>query len=266
MPECSPRREKPGEQGLAKDLGLAKAVEPRWLSRASARHLLWNISMPKNSRALAVQASDDPKSAATLQDESRETAMVPQTGSQPEGANHGVSRESSRGNQLVRPGKRVEIRKPDSEGWLKEFCGSTSSVSNETLLQRAFLAMPSHVGADHSGPQQLGEALLGALRGIRPRDELEGALAVQMFVLNFTVLDFLRVANSNDQRVDIRCEMFSHAVKGSRACAALLDALNRHRGKGRHNMTIKHIHLNKGARAIVGPVNGETGRIVDATE
>lgn len=218
----------------------------------------------KNPKAVAVQASGDPKSVANLQDESREAAMLPQTGAQLEGPNHGVSREPcSVENQLPGPGKRVEIRNPDSEGRRKEFGGSNSSAFNDTLLLRAFQAMPSHRSADNSGPQQLGEALLGALRGIGPRDELEGALAAQMLVLNFTVLDLLRVANSDDQRFDIRCELLSHAVKGSRACAALLDAINRHRGKGQHSMTIKHVHVNEGGQAIVGPVNGDTGRIVN---
>jgi hypothetical protein len=35
----------------------------------------------------------------------------------------------------------------------------------------------------------------------------------------------------------------------------LMEALDRHRGKGDSKMVVKHLHVEKGAQAIVGPVS-----------
>lgn len=47
--------------------------------------------------------------------------------------------------------------------------------------------------------------------------------------------------------------------KLSRTHAALLDALNRHRGKGQQKVTVEHVHVHSGGQAIVGNVNGPGG-------
>jgi hypothetical protein len=40
----------------------------------------------------------------------------------------------------------------------------------------------------------------------------------------------------------------------SRTYAVLLDALNRHRGKGQQKVTVEHVHVHSGGQAIVGTV------------
>jgi hypothetical protein len=42
--------------------------------------------------------------------------------------------------------------------------------------------------------------------------------------------------------------------KLSRTYAALVDALNRHRGKGQQKVTVEHVHVHAGGHAIVGSV------------
>ena len=39
----------------------------------------------------------------------------------------------------------------------------------------------------------------------------------------------------------------------------LLEALNRHRGKGQQKVTVEHVHVHSGAQAIVGTVEGGGG-------
>ncbi len=41
--------------------------------------------------------------------------------------------------------------------------------------------------------------------------------------------------------------------------AALLDALNRHRGKGQQKVTVEHVHVHEGGQAIVGNVESRGG-------
>jgi hypothetical protein len=40
----------------------------------------------------------------------------------------------------------------------------------------------------------------------------------------------------------------------SRTYAQLLDALNRHRGKGQQKVTVEHVHVHSGGQAVVGVV------------
>jgi hypothetical protein len=57
-----------------------------------------------------------------------------------------------------------------------------------------------------------------------------------------------------DQTFEGRREALGQANKLSRTYAALLDALNRHRGKGQQKVTVEHVHVHEGGQAIVGNV------------
>jgi hypothetical protein len=51
----------------------------------------------------------------------------------------------------------------------------------------------------------------------------------------------------------------SKANKLSRTYATLLEALNRHRGKGQQKVTVEHVHVHEGGQAIVGAVQTPGG-------
>src|SRR5262249_1484300 len=59
-----------------------------------------------------------------------------------------------------------------------------------------------------------------------------------------------------DQTFEGRRENLSQANKLSRSHAVLLEALNRHRGKGQQKVTVEHVHVHSGGQAIVGMVEG----------
>jgi hypothetical protein len=59
-----------------------------------------------------------------------------------------------------------------------------------------------------------------------------------------------------EQTFDGRRENWSPANKLSRTHATLLEALNRHRGKGQQKVTVEHVHVHEGGQAIVGNVGG----------
>ena len=50
-------------------------------------------------------------------------------------------------------------------------------------------------------------------------------------------------------------ENLNQANKLGRTYTILLDALNRHRGKGQQKVTVEHVHVHAGGQAVVGPVN-----------
>jgi hypothetical protein len=55
-----------------------------------------------------------------------------------------------------------------------------------------------------------------------------------------------------EQSFEGRRENLNQANKLSRTYATLLEALNRHRGKGQQKVTVEHVHVHQGGQAIVG--------------
>ena len=67
-------------------------------------------------------------------------------------------------------------------------------------------------------------------------------------------MECYRRAMIGEQTFEGRRENLSQANKLSRTYGALLDALNRHRGKGQQKVTVEHVHVDSGGQAIVGTV------------
>jgi hypothetical protein len=68
------------------------------------------------------------------------------------------------------------------------------------------------------------------LIGIGPKDEIEGMIAAQLIAAHNAAMEFYRRAMIGEQTFEGRRENLAQANKLSRTYAALLDALNRHRG------------------------------------
>lgn len=62
-----------------------------------------------------------------------------------------------------------------------------------------------------------------------------------------------------EQTFEGRRENLSHVNKLSRTYTVLLDALNRHRGKGQQKVTVEHVHVHSGGQAAVGMVETPGG-------
>jgi hypothetical protein len=101
--------------------------------------------------------------------------------------------------------------------------------------------------------------MLVGLNGISPRDELEGMIAAQLITAHNAVMDCYRRAAIPEQHAEARRENLAQAGKLSRTFAMLLEALNRHRGKGQQKMTVEHVHVHSGGQAVVGLVEPAGG-------
>ena len=75
-------------------------------------------------------------------------------------------------------------------------------------------------------------AATNALKGIAPRDPLEGMLAAQMIVTHEAAMDCFRWAHLPGQTFEGRQAALGQANKLVRSYAVLLDALDWHGGKG----------------------------------
>jgi len=87
-----------------------------------------------------------------------------------------------------------------------------------------------------------------------PRDELEGMMAAQLIAAHNAAMECYRRAMIPEQSFEGRRENLNQANKLSRTYATLLEALNRHRGKGQQKVTVEHVHVHEGGQAVVGVV------------
>ena len=79
-------------------------------------------------------------------------------------------------------------------------------------------------------------------------------------------MECYRRAMIGEQTFEGRRENLAQANKLSRTYAALLEALNRHRGKGQQKVTVEHVHVHAGGQAVVGVVSTPGGGAPSETE
>ncbi len=134
--------------------------------------------------------------------------------------------------------------------------GSSFDAWNNTIASQATGSIwhGHNPDADRSHERQV--ASLSLLAGISPNDEFEGMLAAQLLASHNAAMECYRRAMLPEQTFEGRRESLSQANKLSRTHATLLEALNRHRGKGQQKVTVEHVHVHEGGQAIVGNVEG----------
>ena len=79
-------------------------------------------------------------------------------------------------------------------------------------------------------------------------------IAAQLIAAHNAAMECHRRAMLGEQTFEGRRENLAQANKLSRTYATLLDALNRHRGKGQQKVTVEHVHVHAGGQAVVGMV------------
>ena len=144
------------------------------------------------------------------------------------------------------------------KGERKEIGGSQSDDWNNMLYDQAAQTLWLKY-ADAAIVDQRAHALLHAMIGIGPKDELEGMMATQLLAAHNASMECSRRAMIADQTLDARRENLGQANKLSRTFEALLEALNRHRGKGQQKVTVEHVHVHPGGQAVVGLVEPQGG-------
>lgn len=139
-------------------------------------------------------------------------------------------------------------------GKLRPIGGSGSDDFNRTVANQVVQSLwLAH--ADKEGRDQLQSAALATLVSIAPKDEIEGMLAAQMVAAHAASMECYRRAMISEQSHEGRQSNLSHAGKLSRTYVQLLEALNRHRGKGtQQKVTVEHVHVHAGGQAVVGAV------------
>jgi hypothetical protein len=125
----------------------------------------------------------------------------------------------------------IEVHDPARlPGKLKLISGSMSDDWNNILANQTVSTLwPKNSDADAVKKQR--HAAVDGLIGIAPRDELERMIAAQLVACHSASMECYRRAMIGEQAFEGRRESLSQANKLSRTYAALLESLNRHRGK-----------------------------------
>lgn len=84
-------------------------------------------------------------------------------------------------------------------------------------------------------------------------------IAAQLIAAHSSAMECFRRAMIKDQTFDGRNQNLGFANKCTRSFAILMDALNKHRGKGQQKVVVEHVHVNQGGQAIVGSVASSRG-------
>ena len=148
-----------------------------------------------------------------------------------------------RGSQSKKSGLTLDPK--DLQGRLRFIGGSASDHWNGILVNQATSSLwVAHSEEDERDRQRT--ATVVALAAIGPKDELEAMMAAQLLAAHNATMECYRRAMLPEQTLEGRSENLNQANKLSRTYTVLLDALNRHRGKGQQKVTVEHVHVHSG--------------------
>jgi hypothetical protein len=97
-------------------------------------------------------------------------------------------------------------------------------------------------------------AALALIEGVAPRNEIEGAIAVQMACTHaaaMSVLARFRGGGGTEHRV---AALASAAARLLRAYSVQVETLRRLRHGGDQHVRVEHVHVNEGGQAVIGNV------------
>ena len=142
---------------------------------------------------------------------------------------------------------------------LKRIGGSQSDDWNHVLGNQAIQSLWIKQSDNEVRARQYNAAIAGLI-GIAPQDEIEGMIAAQLIAAHNATMECYRRAMIGEQTLEGRRENLNQANKLSRTCATLIEALNRHRGKGgQQKVTVEHVDVHAGGQAVVGMVESPRG-------
>jgi hypothetical protein len=122
------------------------------------------------------------------------------------------------------------------------------------LVNQAAQALCAPSSLSEEARRSTTQAALAALKGLAPRDELEGLLATQMVATHNAARECLRRAMLAGQSFEGRDQNLKHAVKLKSLYVRQVETLDKRRGGGQQKITVEHVTVNAGGQAIVDAV------------
>ena len=141
---------------------------------------------------------------------------------------------------------------------LKQALGTTSGA----FVDASLFQLQAAARLPYSGISEIAvNAALAMIEAAAPKDEIEGALAVQMACTHTAAMAVIsRLGNGypGEGRV---AAFGSAAARLLRAYTCEVELLRRLRHGGRQYVRVEHVHVNDGAQAVIGNVGAPTGSV-----
>lgn len=157
--------------------------------------------------------------------------------------------------KAAKPSEKVDIKAPSPDPFekiAKDAFGSEHGPHSLRLLNQ--IVQTTRIKADQDARIQAMLALVGAIKGLKPSDEIESMLVTQMIATHEQAMECLRRATLPDQDAPDRDLNLKYAGKFLQTYARQVEALDKHRGKGQQKIIVEHVTVEAGGQAIVGNV------------
>ena len=142
----------------------------------------------------------------------------------------------------------------ESKDWWSRLNNALGTVSTD-FVRTSLLQLQ---GAARSPYGTISEtainAALAMIEAAAPRDELEGALAVQMACTHTAAMSVLAKMDSGLGTERRTAAFGSTAARLMKAYAMQMEVLRRLRTGGQQVVRVEHVHINDGGRAVIGNV------------
>lgn len=136
--------------------------------------------------------------------------------------------------------------------------GGANENVQDTLTKQVINAQGVSKNVHQVKVIELALSAAALLEEIKPRDGLERLLATQMVANHNAALSCYHKAMHQGQTLPAQEMYFKHAEKLNDLYLRQLNALNKHRGKAQQKVSVKHIHVEAGAQAVVGNVGAQS--------
>jgi hypothetical protein len=154
----------------------------------------------------------------------------------------------------------LKAHPPDGEGkiwWsrLKKALGTSSSA----FVEASLFQLQAAARLPGGGISELGvNSALALIEGAAPKDEIEGALAVQMACTHTAAMALL-ARLQDGYPTERRTSLFaSAATRLLRVYVSQVEALRRLRHGGSQFVRVEHVHVSEGGQAVIGNVRSPT--------
>ncbi len=161
---------------------------------------------------------------------------------------------SMKGNN--KDGQNLVVRQADT---LKKLFGTKHDEVANGLFRHCLKVLKSDEASDEFPGNDERMFLVAAIDEIKPRDGVERMLAVQMAATHVAMIRAGRwMANAKTlEQVQAHTTGYN---KLARTYALQMEALRKHRNGGKQTVTVQHVNVGDGGRAIVGNVQPGEGR------
>ncbi|MBT4922524.1 MAG: hypothetical protein HON23_05870 [Rickettsiales bacterium] len=145
---------------------------------------------------------------------------------------------------------KTKAEKQDFVTRLYDTLGTADSDLSSVLIEKLLTLYGTQ---DFSSKEMNGA--LGFLQDMKPADPAEAILLTQMYGTHLLSCKTMGNANIPGQISEGVTDNINRATKLSRTYMAQMDALKKYRGKGQQKITVEHVNVNEGGKAIIGDIN-----------